>query len=134
VEVRCYLSLELQQQKLKQDKMAEKQEAEEKIAQLQLLEQNMQNFLMQKQQFQMQLSEVDSALENLKDSNKSYKIVANIMVDANKEELEKELKKKKEMLELRLKSLEKQEENIREKSQKLQKEVLGSMEENGRDK
>ncbi len=134
MEVRCYLSLELQQQKLKQDKMAEKQEAEEKIAQLQLLEQNMQNFLMQKQQFQMQLSEVDSALENLKDSNKSYKIVANIMVDANKEELEKELKKKKEMLELRLKSLEKQEENIREKSQKLQKEVLGSMEENGRDK
>jgi prefoldin beta subunit len=113
--------------------MAEKQEAEEKIAQLQLLEQNMQNFLMQKQQFQMQLSEVDSALENLKDSTKSYKIIANIMVDSKKEDLETDLKKKKEMLELRLKSLEKQEDSIREKSQKLQKEVLGSME-NGRDK
>ncbi len=34
--------------------MVEKKESEEKIAQLQLLEQNMQNFNMQKQQFQMQ--------------------------------------------------------------------------------
>jgi prefoldin beta subunit len=103
-------------------------ESEEKIMQLQLLEQNIQNFLMQKQQFQVQLSEVDSALENLKGATKSYKIIANIMVDAKKEELESELKQKKEVLELRIKNLEKQEEKIREKSQKLQKEVLGKME------
>lgn len=102
-------------------------EHEEKIEQLQLLEQNLQSFLVQKQQFQMQLSEVTSALENLKDSKKTYKIIANVMIDAKKEDLEKELKQKKEMLEIRLKNLEKQEESIREKSQKLQKEVLGSM-------
>ncbi len=102
-------------------------EQEEKIEQLQLLEQNLQSFLVQKQQFQMQLSEVTSALENLKDSKKTYKIIANVMIDAKKEDLEKELKQKKEMLEIRLKNLEKQEESIREKSQKLQKEVLGSM-------
>lgn len=126
MEVRCYLSREQQQQKLKQDKMAEK-EQEEKIEQLQLLEQNLQSFLVQKQQFQMQLSEVTSALENIKDSKKTYKIVANIMIDAKKEDLEKDLNQKKEMLEIRLKNLEKQENSIREKSQKLQKEVLGSM-------
>lgn len=102
-------------------------EHEEKIEQLQLLEQNLQSFLVQKQQFQMQLSEVTSALENLKDSKKTYKIIANVMIDAKKEDLEKELKQKKEMLEIRLKNLEKQEESIREKSQKLQKEILGSM-------
>ena len=107
--------------------MSEK-ESDENIMQLQLLEQNMQNFLMQKQQFQMQLSEVDTALENLKDAKRSYRIIANIMVDANKEDLEKELKQKKEILELRIKSLEKQEDSIREKSKKLQKEVLGNME------
>ncbi len=107
--------------------MVEEKQSEEKIAQLQLLEQNMQTFLMQKQQFQMQLSEIASALENLKDSSKSYKIIANIMIDAKKGDLEKELKQKKEMLELRIKNLEKQEEGIREKSQKLQKEVLGEM-------
>jgi len=76
----------------------------------------------------MQLNEIASALENLKDSEKSYKIVANIMINAKKEDLESELKQKKEMLELRIKKLEKQEEEIREKSQKIQKEVLGSME------
>jgi prefoldin beta subunit len=108
--------------------MVEKKESEEKIAQLQLLEQNMQNFTMQKQQFQMQLNEIASALENLKDSEKAYKIVANIMVNAKREDLEKELNQKKEMLELRIKKLEKQEEEIREKSQKIQKEVLGNME------
>jgi prefoldin beta subunit len=127
VEVKCYLNKEEQQQKLKQDKMG-KEESEEKIAQLQLLEQNMQNFLMQKQQFQMQLTEISSALDNLEGAQKSYKIVANIMIDANKEDLGKELKQKKEMLEIRIKNLEKQEESIREKSQKIQKEVLGTME------
>lgn len=107
--------------------MAEGKESQEKIAELQMLEQNMQTFLMQKQQFQMQLSEVSSALDNLKDSNKAYKIIANIMVDAKKEDLEKDLLEKKEMLEIRIKNLSKQEEGIREKSQKLQKEVLGQM-------
>ncbi len=106
--------------------MAEK-DSKEKIAQLQLLEQNIQTFLMQKQQFQMQLNEVTSALENIKGSEKTYKIIANVMIDAKKDDLEKELDQKKEMLELRIKSLEKQEESIKEKSQKLQKEVLGEM-------
>ena len=38
---------------------------EEKIAQLQLTEQNLQNFLMQKQTFQSQLFEVDNELIEL---------------------------------------------------------------------
>jgi prefoldin beta subunit len=101
--------------------------SEDNIMQLQLLEQNMQNFLMQKQQFQMQLNEIESALENIKGSKKTYKIIANIMVDSDKDSVEKELQQKKEILELRIKSLEKQEEKIREKSEKLQKEVLGNM-------
>lgn len=102
-------------------------ESDDRIVQLQLLEQNMQTFLVQKQQFQIQLNEVDSALENIKDSKKVYKIIANIMVDSDKESLSKELQQKKEVLELRIKSLEKQEEKIKEKSEKLQKEVLGNM-------
>ena len=107
--------------------MVEESNSDEKVAQLQLLEQNMQQFLMQKQQFQMQLSEITTALENLKDTNNAYKIIANIMVSSKKEDLEKELQQKKEMLELRIKSLEKQEDSIREKSKKIQKEVLGTM-------
>ena len=104
-------------------------EAEQKIQQMQLLEQNMQGFLMQKQQFQAQLIEVESALSEIKDSEKTYKIIGNIMVSSKKEDLEKDLKHKKEMLELRIKNLEKQESAIKEKAQNLQKEVLGSMKE-----
>jgi len=97
---------------------------EEKIAQLQMLEQGMQNFMIQKQQFQAQLIEIDSALKELDKSNVSYKIVGNIMVSANKEELSKELKSKKETIELRIKALEKQEKQIKEKATAMQSEVL----------
>lgn len=99
-------------------------ETEQKIQQLQLLEQNLQNFLMQKQQFQTQMVETDSALNELKDKKEAYKIIGTIMVKQSKENLEKDLKKKKEMLELRLKNLEKQEERLRDKSKKIQEEVL----------
>lgn len=99
-------------------------ETEQGIQQLQLLEQNLQNFLLQRQQFQAQLIEVDSALEELKDKKEAYKIIGNIMVKSSKTDLEKDLKKKKEILDLRIKNLEKQEEKIQEKSKTIQEEVL----------
>lgn len=102
-------------------------DAEQKISQLQLLEQNLQNLLLQRQQFQAQLTELDSALKELKEATQSYKIIGNIMVDSSKEDLEKDLTKKKEMIELRIKSLEKQEESIKEKQEKIQKEVLSKI-------
>ena len=102
-------------------------ETEQKIAQLQLLEQNLQGFLMQKQQFQTQLVEVESALEEIKDAEESFKIVGSIMVKAKKQDLEKDLKEKKEMLELRIKTIEKQEKNIKDRAEIIQKEVLGKV-------
>jgi len=104
-----------------------KKETEEKLAKLQLFEQNLQNLLLQKQQFQTQLKEVESALDGLKNSTENYKIIGNIMVKSSKEKLEEELKQKKEMLELRIKSIEKQEKQIKEKAEDLQKEVLKEM-------
>lgn len=102
-------------------------EDEQKISQLQLLEQNVQNFLMQRQQFQAQLSEIESALSELKDAKQSYKIVGNIMVDSSKADLEKDLKRKKEVIELRIKNIEKQEGSIKEKQKKIQEEVLSNI-------
>lgn len=103
--------------------MAEK-ETEEKLNQLQLLEQNMQNFLLQKQNFQAQLLEVESALGELEKTDSAFKIVGNIMVASEKNALKKDLEQKKEMLEIRIKNLEKQEEKIKEKASKTQAEVL----------
>ena len=70
-------------------------DTEQKIGQLQRIEQSMQNILMQKQQFQAQLMEIESAVNELKGSEESYKIVGNIMVKSSKEELDKDLKQKK---------------------------------------
>ncbi len=100
------------------------QDTQEKITQLQMLEQNMQNTSMQKQQLNSQLIEMDSALKELGNTTKAYKIVGNIMVSAEKSSLESEIKQKKDLLELKIKTLEKQEERFREKAQSLQEEVM----------
>ena len=102
-------------------------ETEQKIGQLQMFEQSLQSFLGQKQQFQIQLVEVESALNELENTEKAYKIVGNIMVETDKNELKSDLHSKKEMLELRIKTMEKQEASVREKASKLQSEILKKM-------
>ena len=99
-------------------------ETEEKIMQLQLLEQNLQNLLLQKQTFQTQVLEIETALEEIeKVKDSAYKIIGSVMVLTKKDELKKDLFSKKEILELRIKNLEKQEQKIKEKSQEIQKQV-----------
>lgn len=108
--------------------MAEQdKETEEKIGQLQLIEQNLQSFSLQKQNVQVQLIEVESALAEIEKTDSAYKIVGNVMVAAKKDDLKKELTSKREMLNLRIKSVEKQEDKMREKASKMQSEVLESM-------
>lgn len=100
---------------------------EKNIEQLQLIEQNMQNLMLQKQQFQSQLIEVESALKELENTDKPYKIVGNIMVSTDKEELKKSLDEKKEKAELRIKNLEKQENSLKEKASSMQAEVMNNL-------
>ena len=77
------------------------------------MEQNLQNFIMQKQKFQTQLFEIENALKELKNTkDKTYKIVGTVMIASKKEELIKELKEKKSIVELRIKTIEKQEKTI----------------------
>jgi len=105
---------------MKQDK-----DTEQKIGKLQLLEQNMQTFTLQRQNLQVQLSEITNASKELKESKGNvYKIVGNIMVLADKDNIEKDLESKKDFIELRIKNLEKQENKIREEASELQKEIL----------
>jgi prefoldin beta subunit len=100
---------------------------ENEIRQLQIYEQNIQGFLAQKQQYQQQLLEVNSAITELEKTLESYKIVGNIMIKSNSKNLINELTEKKEMLNLRIKSLEKQENQIKEKSKKIKDKVLQNM-------
>ncbi len=98
---------------------------EKGMQELQLIEQNLSNLLMQKQNFQSRLLENENALNELSLTKKQpYKILGNIMVSVNKEELEKEINSEKEIFELRIKNIEKQENKLKEKAQDLQKELL----------
>ena len=103
--------------------MTEKQ-TDTKVAQLQLIQQNIQSLLIQKQQFQMQFNEIESAMAELKESKQAYKIIGDIIVSSEKESLEKELKEKAETTELRIKNIETQEERLRKKAEELQKKIM----------
>ena len=102
-------------------------ETEQKIQQLQLLEQNMQAMLIQKQQFQSQLLEISSALEELSSTSNAYKIVGNIMVSSDKDSLKKDLDSRKEVLALRIKTIEKQENQLKDKAKTIQDDVMSKM-------
>lgn len=95
-----------------------------KVNQLQLLQQNMQVIVHQKQQLQNQLAEIDSALDGLKDSEKAYKIVGHIMVACPTAALSGSLAEKKEILGLRLKNFTAQEEKLKREFEVLQKEAI----------
>ena len=97
----------------------------QKIQEMQILEQSLQNILLQKQAFQMELSETETALREIKDSNDEvYKIVGQLMIKTKKDSINSDLANKKKILDLRLKNLEKQEESLSNQITKIRDEVL----------
>nr|MBI4157051.1 prefoldin subunit beta [Candidatus Woesearchaeota archaeon] len=105
-------------------------DTEQKIAQLQIFEQNLQNFFIQRQTFQNQAAEIENALKelgNLKEDT-AFKLVGNIMLKKKKKDLTEDLKSRKEVLELRIKNIEKQENKIKEKSKEIRDEVMKELE------
>jgi len=100
-------------------------ETQEKIQQLQIFEQNLQNLLLQKQAFQFELNETENALEEIKKTKEDvYKLIGQVMIKSSKEEIEKEMQQKKDIINLRTKSIEKQESQLKEELEKLRQEVL----------
>lgn len=101
------------------------QETQQKIQELQGMEHNLQNLVMQKQAFQMELNETENALNEVsKSDDEVYKLVGNIMIKADKTKTEEELKKKKDLLSLRLKSINSEETEITSSAEALKKEVM----------
>jgi len=100
-------------------------ETKSKISRLQMLEQRLQALIMQKQTFQSQILESDNALGEIEGAKETYKIIGNVMVSVKKTDLKKDLASKKEVAELKVKNLEKEEKKLREEAETLQKEVMG---------
>ena len=103
------------------------EKTKEQVEQLQNLEQNINNLIAQKQQFQSQQLEVENALSQIKDTKQVFRIIGNIMVASEAKEVKKDLDEKKELLDLRLKTIDKQEDKLRKQAGELQHEVLKEM-------
>ena len=107
------------------DTMDLDQETQEKIQELQSLEQNMQTILLQKQAFQFELNETENALKELEKSGEEvFKVIGQIMIKSSKEDIKNELTNKKEIISLRLKSIEKQEASLNRELEKIKQEVM----------
>lgn len=101
---------------------------ENQVRELQLLEQSLNTLMFQKQTFQLELNEINSAASELEESKGDvFKIVGNVMIKAEKAKLKKELKEKKEIIGLRVKNIEKQEKALGERIEELRKAVLKQM-------
>jgi len=98
----------------------------EQLARFEQLQQNLQAILVQKQQVELEASEVDRALSELKKTGEGdavYKSAGNVLVKAKKEDLLKELDEKKELSATRTTVLGKQEQRVRENLKELQTKI-----------
>lgn len=103
-------------------------ETERQIAELQVLEQNLQNVLMQKQAFQLELSETENALQEIKKAEgEMYRIVGQIMIKARKEQIENELVQKQQLISARMKSFDNSERNLSKTTEELRLKVMGKI-------
>ena len=98
---------------------------EKKIQEIQILEQNLQNLLLQKQAFNMELSETVAAKREIENAgDEVFKIIGQLMIKSDKSKVKTELSNKERLLELRVKSLEKQEILLTDKIDSLRKEFF----------
>ena len=71
--------------------------------------------------------EVIDKLKEIDNSDDTYKVVGNVMISVDKAKLKEELTSKKEMADMKISNLEKEEGKLREEASELQKEVMESM-------
>ncbi len=102
-------------------------QVQHQLAQLQQVQQQAQAIFGQKTQVEMILRETERALEELEklgDKVAVYKVIGELLIKSEKSATQVELAEKKETLDLRLKTLERQEKRIQKKFQELQEQLL----------
>ncbi len=99
--------------------------SQEKIQEMQFLEQNLQSLMMQKQAFQMELSETKAALKELENSgDEVFKLVGQLMIKTDKTKMKEELINKEKLLEKSSERLQDQEIPLIKKVEDLRKELM----------
>ncbi|MCS7098059.1 MAG: prefoldin subunit beta [Candidatus Methanomethyliaceae archaeon] len=86
--------------------------------------------LLRKQQFEMELKEIERALQecsNLPEDTTIYKSVGTLLFKTEKNKVISELNERKEELDLRIKTIEKQEQRLRQQLEELRKSIQASL-------
>lgn len=91
----------------------------EDLQEMQMLDQSLHNLLLQKQAFQMELSETKSGLVEIEKSGEVFKLIGELMIKVGKEKVKEELLSKEKILNMRIKSIEKQEDSIAKRLEEL---------------
>lgn len=110
--------------------MENQQNIQEQLNQFQQVQQQAQAIGMQKQTVEIQINESKKALDELSktdDNQDVYKTAGPLLIKTSKAESETDLKDKMEMLELRKKTIEKQEKRITGKLEELQTNLQAAM-------
>jgi len=98
-------------------------QVQQRLLRLQQLQQTLQAVLTQKQQLELEFTEVEQALselEKLTDSATIYKSIGSLLVKAKKGKVTTELNEQKDLLNMRINVLGKQEERLRTQVKDLQ--------------
>lgn len=101
-------------------------QVQQRLLRLQQLQQSLQSVLSQKQQLDMQLTEVEQAsseLEKLDDTAVIYKSIGALLVKSEIEKVTTDLTDRKELLKMRVEVLGKQEERLRTQVKDLQEKL-----------
>ncbi|MBS3052490.1 MAG: prefoldin subunit beta [Candidatus Aenigmarchaeota archaeon] len=95
------------------------------INQFQVLQQQLQEILIQKENVKLQKLEFEKALEELNKtgSKEAYKIAGPIMIKRNSDEIKKEMQEKLDDIEIRLKTLNSTEDKITNKLKEIEPKI-----------
>ncbi len=101
-------------------------QVQNQLRQLQQLQQQLEIIVQQRLQIDAKIRDTETALEELnklEEKTSVYKSVGNLIIKADKDKLIKELQEDKETLEIRRKSLESQENRLKERIEELQNKI-----------
>ncbi len=101
--------------------------SETKIQEMQILEQNLQNILHQKQAFQIETSETKSAIKEIESAgDEVFRVIGQLMIKSDKSKMKEELLNREKILDLRLASIEKQEKTLSDRLEEIRGEFMKS--------
>ena len=102
------------------------EETQRKIQELQMMEQTFQQLLMQKNAFSMEANETDLIIKEVeKTEDEVSRIIGNqVVIKTTKEAILESMKKKKELIDTRMKTIDEQEKEFSKKIESIREEVM----------